>query len=78
MYYGIFWTGILLTIAETAFVGAILSAVNVGVNLMLSTFTAAVGYFYSIVLYGEKLNFFCVTGSICILIGMYKIIFWKW
>ena len=75
MYEGILWTGIMLALAETFFVAAIMVSKNIGVTMMLATFTVAMGYLLSIALYGESLNYFCLAGAICIIIGVYKIIF---
>ena len=46
--------------------------------MMLRTFSIAAGQFFSIVFYGEDVNYFCLFGAILIVLGLYKIVIWEW
>ena len=51
-YMGMLWTGIVLALAETTLITGIKLSTNIGITIMLGNFTAVMGYFFSIVLYG--------------------------
>jgi len=47
---------------------------NIGVGVMLGTFTIPVSYLVSVLRYSEQINIFCLGGSILLILGLSRIL----
>ena len=74
LYLTIPISGIIFAVGDIAFTGSIMFATNVGVTMLLSSFTVVVSYFWSIFRYHEQVSVFCLIGSGFIVYGIYKIL----
>ena len=49
-------------------------AENIGITVMLSSFTIVVAYGASVWRYGEEINAFCLMGAIMVMGGLWRIL----
>ena len=69
------YQGLPLAIGQTFFSEALMLTSNHGVTTMVGFVSVILGYLVKIFRYKEEVNFFCLSGSILIMLGVARIAF---
>jgi hypothetical protein len=69
--------GIPIAIAQSLFSYSLLICKSSGIVTMMNFLGVVLGYFVSIFRYGEKINMICLSGTILVLVGIYRILIVK-
>lgn len=77
LWEGVLFSGLPLTFGMLGFNGAVTLSHRYGLVAPFQFAAIIVGYFVSVVRYGEPVNLFCVTGTIAIVVGVIYLLKYK-
>lgn len=72
MFIGLFLCGLPMAVGNLIYVYALTINKNTGIATLCITSSVFIGYILSIFRYHEQVNYICLLGSVCIVLGLAK------